>query len=69
MYLLDANTEDAEDDAFKWMADYQDFMADLDNKYDSIFGVEYITSRSISDALGESITGEMSLFLATCTYI
>lgn len=66
MYVLDANTDDAEDDAYKWMADYQDFMGDLDEEYDSIFGVEYITSRSIEDALTESTSGETFLFVITC---
>lgn len=69
MYLLDSNTDDTEDDAFKWMADYQDFMGDLGNQYDSIFGVEYITSRSINDALMESVAGENILFVITCTFI
>lgn len=68
MYILDANTDDAEDDADEWMADYQDFMDDLGDEYDSIFEVEYITSRSIDDAFEESITGEIPLFVATCAF-
>ena len=68
MYVLDANTGDAEDDANEWMADFQDFMKDQDEEYESTIGIEYITSRSIEDALTESVSGESFLFVTTCAY-
>ena len=69
MYVLDANTDDAEDDANEWMADFQDFMKDQDEEYESTIGIEYITSRSIEDALTESVSGESFLFVTTCAYL
>ena len=69
MYVLDANTDDAEDDANDWMADFQDFMKDQEDEYESTIGIEYITSRSIEDALTESVSGESFLFVTTCAYL
>ncbi|CAM9472679.1 unnamed protein product, partial [Ascophyllum nodosum] len=65
IYLLDTNTDDADEEANEWMANYQDFMKEQTDEYSSIFGIEYITGRSIEDALNESISGEIFLFVAT----
>lgn len=69
MYVLDSNTDDAEDDAYEWTADFQDFMKDQNEEYESTIGIEYITSRSIEDALTESVSGEAFLFVITCAYL
>lgn len=34
-----------------------------------VFGMFYLTSRSTDDALNESVTGEMFLFITTCEEI
>lgn len=68
IYLLDTNTDEAEEDAFEWMAKFQDFMEDEADEYESFFGITYITSRSIDDALEESVSGEISLFVTTCAF-
>ena len=51
------------------MTDYQDFMKEQAEEYNSIFGIAYITGRSIDDALNESISGEIFLFVATCALL
>lgn len=35
-------------------------------RFADVLNVFYLTSRSIDDALAESITGEIVLFIATC---
>ncbi|CAM9472608.1 unnamed protein product [Ascophyllum nodosum] len=64
-YVLDTTTDDADEEANEWMTDYQDFMKEQAEEYSSILGIEYITGRSIDDALNESISGEIFLFVAT----
>jgi len=68
IYLLDTNTNEADEDAYEWMAEFQDFMENNADEYESVFGITYITSRSIDDALEESVSGEISLFVATCAF-
>ncbi|CAM9472819.1 unnamed protein product [Ascophyllum nodosum] len=68
-YALDTTTDDADEEANEWMTDYQDFMKEQAEEYNSIFGIEYITGRSIDDALNESISGEIFLFVATCALL
>lgn len=69
MYPLDTNSGETNDDAYKWLADFQDLMSEVADEYDTIPGIEYLTGRSIDDAMEESISGEGSLFGITCEFI
>lgn len=69
MYRLDTNSQEANDDAYEWMADFQDLMSEVADEYDTIIGIEYLTGRSIDDAMEESISGEGSLFGITCKFV
>lgn len=54
-----------EDEVSDWQADYQDLLDEEADTYSAILNVKYLTGRSIDDALAESITGEIYLFVAT----
>lgn len=49
----------------EWQEDFQDAMAGEVDNYD-IFTLNYLTDRSIDDALAESLSGEIFLFITTC---
>ncbi|CAN0269125.1 unnamed protein product, partial [Ascophyllum nodosum] len=66
IYLLDVNTDEADEDANEWMTNFQDLMSEQEEEFASIFGIKYITGRSIDDALEESVSGETFLFVTTC---
>lgn len=49
----------------EWQEDFQDAMAgEVDNA--DLFNLYYFTERSIDDALAESLSGEIFLFITTC---
>ncbi|CAM9170392.1 unnamed protein product, partial [Ectocarpus sp. 8 AP-2014] len=58
--------EDAEinEDVFDWNGAYQDAMVEATDDFD-VVDVYYFTSRSIDDALAESVSGEIYLFITT----
>ncbi|CAN0030848.1 unnamed protein product, partial [Sphacelaria rigidula] len=66
-------SSDFEEEPLAWQAQFQDLLeAEVNTTmfYDiliNIFSVRYITGRSIEDALAESLSGEIFLFV--CTYI
>lgn len=49
-----------------WEADFQGLMSEVADSFSSTFNVVYRTGRSIDDALEESISGELYLFVTTC---
>ncbi|CAN0008284.1 unnamed protein product [Ectocarpus sp. 12 AP-2014] len=66
-YALDSDPDDGadiNDDVFNWNEAFQDAMDEAANDFD-VFDVFYLTSRSTDDALNESVTGEMFLFITT----
>eukprot|EP00752_Nemacystus_decipiens_P008590 g7670.t1 len=56
---------DINEDAFDWNGEFQDAMEEAAPDFADTVNVFYITSRSIDDALAESIGGEIVLFVAT----
>ncbi|CAM9122089.1 unnamed protein product, partial [Laminaria digitata] len=52
-------------DVRDWQAEFQELMGAEAETYD-VFNIKYLTARSISDALNESLTGELFLFVITC---
>lgn len=66
--LASSSDDDADinDVVLDWEANFQDLMEDKAESYSSIFTVLYLTGRSIDDALAESVSGEIYLFIATC---
>eukprot|EP00903_Cladosiphon_okamuranus_P015713 g14505.t1 len=56
---------DINEDVFDWNGDFQDAMEDAAPDLAGTLNLFYITSRSIDDALAESITGEIMLFVLT----
>ncbi|CBJ26534.1 conserved unknown protein [Ectocarpus siliculosus] len=70
-FALDSDPDDGADineDVFDWNEAFQDAMDEAANNFD-VFDVFYLTSRSTDDALNESVTGEMFLFIITCEEI
>lgn len=67
-YELDADTDESapiNDDVHAWQGDFQDLLeAEAENM--DVFNIHYLTSRSIDDALEESVSGEIFLFITTC---
>ncbi|CAM9359742.1 unnamed protein product, partial [Ectocarpus fasciculatus] len=55
---------DINEDVFDWNEAFQEAMGEVSGDFD-VFGVFYLTSRSTDDALIESVTGEMFLFITT----
>lgn len=55
------------DDILAWQTGFQDLLGEASDA-EEIFNIQYITGRSIKDALDESISGEMSLYIATCKW-
>ena len=69
IYTLQTSTDDGADinaDVDEWEADFPDLLEGEVDSYASVVNVKYPTSRSIDDALGESVGGEIPLFIATC---
>ena len=44
-------------------------MSEREEEFASIFGIKYITGRSIQEALEESVSGETFLFVTTCGFL
>lgn len=44
----------------------QDTMEDVQDDFPNVLNVFYLTSRSTDDALAESVSGEIFLFITTC---
>ncbi|CAM9506157.1 unnamed protein product [Ectocarpus sp. 12 AP-2014] len=55
---------DLNDDVFEWNGAFQDAMEEVTDDFD-VVDVYYLTSRSTDDALEESVTGEIFLFITT----
>lgn len=70
MYLVE-NSESGEtkEEALAWQQEFQDLFADDADSYSDTFTVVYFTGRSIDDALEESVTGEIFLFITTCAFL
>eukprot|EP00904_Undaria_pinnatifida_P008217 jgi/Undpi1/4525/HiC_scaffold_18.g07879.m1 len=51
-------------DISDWQAEFQELMGEEASKSD-VFNIKYFTGRSISDALNESLSGELFLFVIT----
>lgn len=49
-----------------WLQEFIDLMDDEVDNYKDTFTLVYLTGRSIDDALEESVTGEVFLFIITC---
>lgn len=67
-YELQSSTDDGaaiNGDVADWQADFQDLLEAEADTY-SVFNVLYLTGRSIDDALEESVSGELFLFITTC---
>lgn len=52
-------------DVSGWQAEFQELMGAEAENHD-VFNIKYLTARSISDALNESLSGELFLFVITC---
>lgn len=65
------SAEDGEvkDESMAWQEKFIDFFEDEAGSYSDTFTVVYFTARSIDDALAESVTGEIFLFIATCASV
>lgn len=48
-------------------AGFQDLIVDEADNFGEL-NINYFTGRSIDDALAESVSGEIFLFIATCAY-
>lgn len=54
--------------AREWQGEFQELMAAAAISYDGVFNVKYMTGRSLNDALNESLSGELFLFVITCEW-
>lgn len=66
-YSVESDHEgDKKDEALAWQLEFIALFADEAEHYSETFHVAYYAERSIDDALAGSVTGEISLFVATC---
>eukprot|EP00903_Cladosiphon_okamuranus_P022061 g20288.t1 len=56
---------DVNDDTFDWNGEFQDAMEEAAPDFAGTLNVFYLTTRSLEDALAESVSGEIGLFVAT----
>ena len=49
-----------------WQGEFEKLMEEAAISFHDIFNVKYLTGRSLSDALNESLSGELFLFVITC---
>lgn len=54
-------------DISDWEAEFQELVGEEASK-SGVFNIKYLTARSISDALNESLSGELFLFVITCKW-
>lgn len=59
---------EAEAEALAWQKKFQDLMAVEVHRYSDTFQAFYRTGRSLADALEESVSGEVFLFVITCKW-
>lgn len=50
----------------RWQGYFETLMARETANFEDVFNIKYLTGRSISDALNESLSGELFLFVITC---
>lgn len=61
----DEDEDEVYDNIWEWFLEFQDLLEE-ESDADDVYNIQYLTARSIDDALDESISGEISLFIATC---
>ncbi|CAM9459401.1 unnamed protein product [Scytosiphon promiscuus] len=71
-YGLEGDPDDdaqINEDVYNWNEQFQDTMEEAQEDYANVLNVFYLTSRSTDDALEESVSGEIFLFITTCEFV
>lgn len=61
-----ADQGEVKEEALAWELEFINLMESEAESYGSVFTIVYLAQRSFDDALAESVTGEIFLFVTTC---